>query len=91
MTDMVERAARAAFFATVGLDNWDDLTEGARIYWRKQICASLKAAFQVTDEDAKAFFRHDSADVKWGVGDYLAPTFNEAMQALSDAALKESS
>ncbi len=51
--------------------------------------AALKAAFQITDEDARAFFGDENADVESDLDSVSMRALNEAMQAISDAALKE--
>lgn len=66
----------------------------ASIQYRENCIAdartAIEAAFQVTDEDAKAFFGEPEANGDWFIYGTTA-NFCDGMQALSDAALKESS
>ena len=94
MTDMVERVARAIAKAEhirfIGKVSDRDIA----ILWPQRTSearAAIEAAFQVTDEDAKAFFGDEDGDTNWLVNGDFGPEFGGAMQALSDAALKEGS
>ncbi len=89
--NMVERVARA--ISKAHHENPDDCAFGYKIkqLWELRITdahAAIAAAFQVTNEDAKAFFGVSDAKLYFDVRDCGRP-FKWAMQALSDAALYE--
>ena len=93
-TDMVERTARAACVSRGGCPDEPFIHRGKEILlWEVEIPhvrATLKAAFQSTDEDARAFFGEPNANGDWFIFGTTA-NFRDGMQALSDAALKEGS
>ncbi len=90
MTDMVERVARAICEDEGYLPDrhypsmrytpaWKNFVSNAR--------AAIAAAFKVTDEDARAFFGCDDAEIGWYV--HHTNTFRDVMQTMADAALKQ--
>ena len=94
---MVERAARVLakrFYR--GPLRPKEKNEDRWVLFKDDARDVIEAAFQVTDEDAKAFFGDGRADIKWEIVDSQShnqgyKNLQEAMQALSDAALKEGS
>ena len=88
MTNMVERAVQA-LWKEEATTRYEVASDADRQLLRAH--AVLEAAFQVTDKDAKAFFKDDDATITWLIDDSMGIELHEAMQALSDAALKEES